>query len=143
MTWALNRFMGGVGGRWYTTYTAVPHYVTSAARSLFVATRTYLEFDFSKSGRVSVEAVAPHGHLHGELVTGHTPLEVRSLEGRCNLEKGLIRAQGLGLRGCLCQQPGAVSVCMLVIGVLVIVVCCCEWRACDTRGRKGGGGTAV
>jgi hypothetical protein len=76
MTWALNRFMRGVGGRWYTTYTAVPHYVTSAARSLFVATRTYLEFDFSKSGRVSVEAVAPHGHLHGELVTGHTPLEV-------------------------------------------------------------------
>ena len=76
MTWALNRFMRGIGGRWHSTYTAVPHYLSSLARSLFVSTNTYLEFDFTKPGRVAIDAVAPSGQLSGQIVAGRTPLEV-------------------------------------------------------------------
>lgn len=70
MTWALNRFLRGVGGRWYSTYTAVPHYISSLSRSLFISTHTYMEFDFTTPGHVAVDAVSPLGQLSGQIVTG-------------------------------------------------------------------------
>ena len=77
MTWALNRFLRGVGGRWYSTYTAIPHYISSRSRSLFVSSTSYLEFDFTDAESVAVEAVAPDGELAGQIVAG----ENKSQEG--------------------------------------------------------------
>ena len=35
------------GGSWHTTYSAIPHYVTSKARSVFLTNLSYAEFDFT------------------------------------------------------------------------------------------------
>lgn len=42
------------GGEWHTTYTSVPHYITSELRSLFVSSGSYSLFDLTARDRAEV-----------------------------------------------------------------------------------------
>lgn len=58
----------GSSGDWWTTYSAIPHYVTSKARSLFLTNYTYSEFDFTEENAISVHMVAPTGMVCGQII---------------------------------------------------------------------------
>ena len=57
LTWTFNRLLRGSGGSWHTTYTSIPHYVTSKARSVHLTDFSYGEFDFTDDDAVSVAYV--------------------------------------------------------------------------------------
>ena len=59
VTQAMNWGFHGAGGNWHTTYTAIPHYMTSEMRSLFLDDYHVAYFDFVHSGVVEVEIVHP------------------------------------------------------------------------------------
>ena len=61
LTFTFNRLFMGSGGSWHTTYTAIPHYVTSEARSVFLTDFAYGEFDFTDPDAVSILCVSPGG----------------------------------------------------------------------------------
>jgi hypothetical protein len=63
------RFYGGVGGSWQTTYTAVPHYITSDARSVFLTTYGFSVFDLTGTS-VRIEVVADTGFIAGRILYG-------------------------------------------------------------------------
>jgi len=48
ITEVMNGLLGGGGGDWSTTYTAVPHYVTTKGRSVFLNTTAPAIFDFRR-----------------------------------------------------------------------------------------------
>ena len=58
----------GSSGDWWTTYSAIPHYVTSKARSFFLTNYTYSEFDFTEENAISVHVVAPTGIVCGQII---------------------------------------------------------------------------
>ena len=58
----------GSSGDWWTTYSAIPHYVTSKARSFFLTNYTYSEFDFTEENAISVHMVAPTGIVCGQII---------------------------------------------------------------------------
>ena len=58
----------GSSGDWWTTYSAIPHYVTSNARSFFLTNYTYSEFDFTEENAISVHVVAPTGIVCGQII---------------------------------------------------------------------------
>jgi alpha-glucosidase (family GH31 glycosyl hydrolase) len=66
----------GSGGSPLTTYIAVPHYITSRARSLFLKNSEYSNFDLRSDNEIVIEAHAQS--LVGELFAGDTPLELLS-----------------------------------------------------------------
>ncbi len=43
------------GGTWYTTYTRVPHYITSQHRSLYLQSLEYSVFDLTLPDLVTIE----------------------------------------------------------------------------------------
>lgn len=55
----VNLFAPGSAGDWHTTYTAVPYFVTSDARSFAVDGYAYCEFDMRERGVVTVDHFAP------------------------------------------------------------------------------------
>ena len=57
LTWTFNRLLRGSGGSWHTTYTSIPHYVTSKARSVHLTDFSYGEFDFTDDESVSIAYV--------------------------------------------------------------------------------------
>ena len=57
LTWTFNRLFQGSGGSWHTTYTSIPHYVTSRARSVHLTDFSYGEFDFTDDDAISVAYV--------------------------------------------------------------------------------------
>ena len=57
LTWTFNKLFRGSGGSWHTTYTAIPHYVTSKARSVHLTDFSYGEFDFTDDASVSIAYV--------------------------------------------------------------------------------------
>jgi len=64
----------GAGGDFTSTYAAVPFYLTSRARSLFLENTGFSAFDLRTPDRVTVES---HGaSLVGRILSGKTPLEL-------------------------------------------------------------------
>ena len=88
-------------GNWHTTYTAIPHYITSLSRSMFVKDTRYMTFDFASNptqcnvtiivgdkAAVSNKEVAPETSnttetlvdnrwsLSGNIYHGNTPKDV-------------------------------------------------------------------
>jgi sulfoquinovosidase len=68
VTFAFNRVFMGSGGNWHTTYTAIPHYVTSAARSVFLTNYSYAEFDFTDDETISILSTTPTNTLCGQII---------------------------------------------------------------------------
>ena len=56
------------GGTWYTTYTRVPHYITSEQHSLYLETLDYAEFDLTGTDTVSVAVDSTE--MEGRILTG-------------------------------------------------------------------------
>lgn len=54
LTLVMNELGGGAGGDAYTTYTAVPYFVTSRGRALYVAGTDYAVFDLRPRDRVAL-----------------------------------------------------------------------------------------
>jgi len=59
------------GGTAYTTYAAVPHYITSRLRSLFLENAQYAVFDLRMDTRVQIQVFAPS--LAGQILSGRNP----------------------------------------------------------------------
>ena len=72
----MNRLSPGAGGYWYTTYTALPHYVTSDQRSLFLEDTEYALFDLQRRNRVTVRVWK--SSMKGQIVYGDSPLDLIS-----------------------------------------------------------------
>jgi alpha-glucosidase len=62
------------GGGPYTTYAAVPHYLTSRLRSLFLENKQYSVFDLRRPERVQVQVFSPA--LSGRILSGGSPEEL-------------------------------------------------------------------
>ena len=75
LTFTFNRLFMGSGGRWHTTYTAIPHYVTSKARSVFLTNFSYGEFDFTDDDEVSIVSTTPTNALTGQIIGARTIAE--------------------------------------------------------------------
>ncbi len=61
----------GAGGAWHTTYAAVPHYITSRLRSLFLENSEHVVFDLRRPDRVQVRLFA--NTMAGRILYGETP----------------------------------------------------------------------
>ena len=72
LSFMFNGLFPGSAGSWHTTYTAIPHYVTHKARSVFLTNYTYSEFDFTKEDSVIIRAAAPTGLLMGQIIGAKT-----------------------------------------------------------------------
>ena len=68
ITYALNAFRRQAGGTDRTTYSATPHYITSALRSFHLTNTEPAEFDLTtaQTVRVEVSATAMHGRMLGD-----------------------------------------------------------------------------
>ncbi|MCB0035757.1 MAG: alpha-glucosidase [Anaerolineales bacterium] len=64
----------GAGGSAYTTYAAVPHYITSELRSLYLENNEYTVFDLRADEFVQVTLFA--NHLSGRILAGDSPTEL-------------------------------------------------------------------
>lgn len=76
ITWLANTFRGGAGGSWDWTYAAMPFYVTSEMRGLFLDGPTasaYSVFDLSRPG-VTVRLHA--GTLRARVLAGASPADL-------------------------------------------------------------------
>ncbi|MBI3396634.1 MAG: alpha-glucosidase [Spirochaetia bacterium] len=62
----------GAGGDWHTTYAAVPHFITSRARSLFLENYEYSEFDLRRENAVTIGVFS--NDLRGRIITAENPL---------------------------------------------------------------------
>ena len=71
-----NSAFPGSAGKWHTTYTAIPHYVTHKARSVFLTNYTYSEFDFTEEDSVTIRVAAPTGAISGQLIGAATVPDV-------------------------------------------------------------------
>lgn len=71
---ALAELRAGAGGAWHSTYAAIPHYLTSRMRSLYLETYEYAEFDLRRPDRARVTLHAPQ--MRGRIVAGATPAEL-------------------------------------------------------------------
>jgi alpha-glucosidase len=74
ISWLINAFRKGIGGSPQTTYTAVPHYMTSNMRSLFLENTELTIFNFMKT--------KSSGEIEIELITSSTLDSAKSLKGR-------------------------------------------------------------
>ena len=64
------------GGNAYTTYAAVPHYITSHMRSLYLENSEYSIFDLRRARRVQLQLWS--SEMRGAIVRGSTPAELVS-----------------------------------------------------------------
>ena len=61
-------FVTYTGGSWYTTYTRVPHYITSYQRSLMLESLEYTVFDMRHEDSIVIEIQS--SSLIGQIITG-------------------------------------------------------------------------
>ncbi|MDZ7801972.1 MAG: alpha-glucosidase [Trueperaceae bacterium] len=61
----------GAGGSWHSSYAAVPHYLTSELRSLFLESSAYAAFDLRRDEAATIELFS--GTMRGQIVYGDTP----------------------------------------------------------------------
>lgn len=64
----------GAGGTWYASYAAVPHYLTSHNRSLFLENYEYAVFDMRAPDRIQMEAFSHQ--MAGRILYGNSPTEL-------------------------------------------------------------------
>ncbi len=62
------------GGKWWTSYASVPHYITSRLRSLALENYEYSSFDLRDDEIVIVEVFAPR--MTGRIFAGDSPLKL-------------------------------------------------------------------
>ena len=74
LTTLLNLFSPGSGGNWHTTYAAVPHYLTSQGRSLFLENSEVTVFDLESPEAVEIKLFGTS--LRGRILHGETPLDL-------------------------------------------------------------------
>jgi sulfoquinovosidase len=70
-------WQAAAGGRWYTSYASVPHYMTSEMRSLFLENYEYSAFDLREEDRVQIEVFS--SRMRGQILSGDTPAELIQL----------------------------------------------------------------
>lgn len=70
LTWLVN-LAAGAGGSPLTTYAAVPQYITSHLRSLFLENSTYTVFDLRAADQVQISTFAPE--IKGRILSGASP----------------------------------------------------------------------
>lgn len=92
----------GAGGKWYTTYAPMPHYLTSRLRSLFLETSAYSLFDLRADDFVQVQVW--DASLQGRVFYGDSPLELLEIytawAGRMPpLPDWLLRGVVVGMQG--------------------------------------------
>jgi sulfoquinovosidase len=90
------------GGHPYATYAAVPHYISSRMRSLFLENNQYAVFDLRHNDRVQVFAFAPN--LSGRILYGRDPealiSEYTSWAGRMRpLPDWILSGAVIGMQG--------------------------------------------
>ena len=64
----------GSGGSWHTTYAAVPQYITSYCRSLFLKNSEYCVFDMRDPNAVRIKLHA--ARMRGAVLSARTPLDL-------------------------------------------------------------------
>ena len=55
LLYSLDNYYLFAGGTWYTTYTSVPHYITSHSRSLMLESLEPIVFDMTDPTTISIE----------------------------------------------------------------------------------------
>jgi alpha-glucosidase len=73
-TFFVNRISPGSAGAWFSTYTAVPQYITNRNRGLFLENYEFSFFDLSKPSEVSIR-IFKNG-MQGQILAGEDPLEL-------------------------------------------------------------------
>ncbi len=63
---------GESAGKWYTTYSHVPYYLSSKARSVYVKNYEYMTFDLQKNDRVRIEIFS--AELDATIIAANSPL---------------------------------------------------------------------
>lgn len=80
LSWIINRFHYGAGGSWQTSYTGVPHYISSLSRSFFLrGLHAFSVFDFTKDDAVTLEVVAPRSRIEATILNSESPLHAIEL----------------------------------------------------------------
>jgi len=75
LTFILNGFEDGTGGDPFTTYTTIPHYITTKNTSLFLESSEYAIFDM-KSHLETVTIEVFSSSMIFDILNGHSPLEL-------------------------------------------------------------------
>lgn len=70
----INKISPGSSGSWSSTYAAVPHYISSKMRSVFLKNTNYTEFDLRKSDQVIIKIFG--SKMSGEILYGDNPLDL-------------------------------------------------------------------
>lgn len=73
-TFFVNRISPGAAGAWFSTYTAIPQYVTNLNRGLFLENYEFSLFDLSGKNEVAIR-IFKNG-LEGQILAGENPLEL-------------------------------------------------------------------
>jgi alpha-glucosidase (family GH31 glycosyl hydrolase) len=73
-TFLLNQISKGAAGSWSTTYAAVPMYISSQRRALFLKNSEYSAFDLEDAEQVEIRVWA--NRMEGEILRGDTPLDL-------------------------------------------------------------------
>ena len=76
ITWFLDLVRPNAGGEWHTSYTHVPHYLTSHNHSFALTTYAYSVFNNSAVGRMVIETNSTD--LNGIAIAGGSPKELIS-----------------------------------------------------------------
>lgn len=71
---ALVNMVAKSGGNRFTTYAAVPHYISSKMRSLFLQNNEYATFDFTQKNIVQIEVFC--NQITGQILCGNSPAEL-------------------------------------------------------------------
>jgi len=61
------------GGSWHTTYSAIPHYVTSQLKSFFLEGSNYATFDMTANHEIKIQVFAPG--FRSRAILGYSPLQ--------------------------------------------------------------------
>ena len=70
----INFFAKGAGGNEFTTYTSIPHYITSKFRSLFLETTEYASFNLKDENKVLIKLY--NSQMIGRILSGNNYLEL-------------------------------------------------------------------
>ncbi|MGH3090335.1 MAG: TIM-barrel domain-containing protein, partial [Rubrobacteraceae bacterium] len=92
----------GAGGSWHSTYAAVPHYITSKSRSLFLENHEYSSFDLRDEDEIHIEVFS--SEMTGQILAADTPAglieEYTEYSGRMRpLPDWLLSGAVVGMQG--------------------------------------------
>ncbi|KPA09323.1 Glycoside hydrolase, family 31 [Candidatus Magnetomorum sp. HK-1] len=70
----INFFAKGAGGNEFTSYTSIPHYITSKFRSLFLETTEYATFNLKEADKVTIKLY--NSQMTGRILSGASYLDL-------------------------------------------------------------------